>query len=199
MSDQTYDFGDGPVPAKRHINPDGSTGGWVANSAQVYGNAWVYGDAQVSGDARVSDNARVFGNAQVFGDAWVYGNARVYGNAQVSGDARVSDNAWVYGDAQVSGDARVFGDAQVFGNARVYGDAWEKSPLQIQGTKHFVCMCTRKLLNIGCTRLTIDEWKKKGIILGEQNGYTTEQIAEYRLYIELAAKLYPPIEEEKDL
>ena len=96
-------------------------------------------------------------------------------------------------------DAWVFGDAQVFGNARVYDNVWEKSPLQIQGTKHFVCMCTRKLLNIGCTRLTIDEWKKKGIILGEQNGYTTEQIEEYRLYIELAAKLYPPIEEEKDL
>jgi hypothetical protein len=70
----TYDFqdGNGPVPAKRHTNPDGSTGGWVALSTRVYGNALVYSDAQV------------------YGNAWVYGNARVYGNAQVYGNARVS-------------------------------------------------------------------------------------------------------------
>ena len=37
----TFDFrdGQGPVPAHRHTHPDGSEGGWVANTAQVYGNA----------------------------------------------------------------------------------------------------------------------------------------------------------------
>ena len=36
MSDtNTFDFqdGNGPVPAHRHINPDGTTGGWVADTA----------------------------------------------------------------------------------------------------------------------------------------------------------------------
>ena len=61
----TFDFGRGPVPAHRHVNPDGSLGGWVANTARVFGTAWVFGDA------------RVFGNAQVFGTAWVSGTARV--------------------------------------------------------------------------------------------------------------------------
>ena len=70
MSETTFDFidGKGHVPAHRHTNPDGSTGGWVADSAQVYGDAWVSGDAQVYGDAWVS------GDAQVSGDAWVYGD-----------------------------------------------------------------------------------------------------------------------------
>lgn len=31
----TFDFGEGPVPAKRHTNPDGSIGGWIAKTAQV--------------------------------------------------------------------------------------------------------------------------------------------------------------------
>ena len=82
-----FDFndGNGPVPAHRHINPDGTLGGWVADTAVVYGNAVVSGDARVYGDAVVYGNARVSGNARVYGDA------RVSGNARVSGDAKVHD------------------------------------------------------------------------------------------------------------
>ena len=69
----TFDFGDGPVPAHRHVNG----GGWVADTAAVSGNAWVSGNARVSGDALV------YGNAWVYGDAWVSGDAQVYGDAQV--------------------------------------------------------------------------------------------------------------------
>jgi hypothetical protein len=57
----TFDFqdGHGPVPAHRHKNADGTEGGWVANTARVYGDAQVYG------------NARVSGNALVYGDAYL--------------------------------------------------------------------------------------------------------------------------------
>ena len=58
MSEDTCDFGYGPVPAHRH--PNG--GGWVANTARVDGSAFVGGNAQVFGDAQVSGNARVFGD-----------------------------------------------------------------------------------------------------------------------------------------
>ena len=64
---KTFDFGYGPVPAHRHKNPDGSEGGWVAETAQVSGNA------RVSGNAWVYGNAQVFGNARVFGDAYASG------------------------------------------------------------------------------------------------------------------------------
>ena len=61
------------VPAHRHINPDGSEGGWVADTATVDSTAWVFGDAQVFGDAWVSGDARVSGNAWVSGDAcWLH-------------------------------------------------------------------------------------------------------------------------------
>ena len=100
----TFDFqdGNGPVPAHRHVNPDGSEGGWVAETAWVYGDARVFGDAWVFCTARVYGTARVFGNAWVSGDAWVYGTARVYGDAWVSGDARVSGTAWVSGDVRLT-------------------------------------------------------------------------------------------------
>ena len=69
----TFDFGDGPVPAHRHVNGSG----WVADSAFVEASAQVSGNAQVYGDARVYGNARVYGDAWVSGDAWVYGDALV--------------------------------------------------------------------------------------------------------------------------
>lgn len=76
-STETFDFGWGQVPAKRHKNPDGSIGGWVAATAFVALTAFLSPTAVVYGNARVSDNARVYGDAVVSGDARVSGNARV--------------------------------------------------------------------------------------------------------------------------
>lgn len=90
-TETTFDFGAGPVAAHRHVNPDGSVGGWVADTATVDATAHVGADAQVYGNARVSDTAQVYDTARVSG------NARVSGDAQVYGEARVFGAAWVYG------------------------------------------------------------------------------------------------------
>ena len=80
----------------------------------------------------------------------------------------------------------------------IKGGEWKTSPLQIQGSAHFVNMASRTVLIIGCIELTLEKWREKRVILGQANGYTAEQIEEYSMYIELAAKLYPPVEETKD-
>ena len=100
-----------------------------------------------------------------------------------NGNARVYGNAWVYGDAQVSGDAQVYGDA------RVYGNAWDRSPLQIQGTKHFFNISAKGRIQIGCINNTFAEWLKLFKSIGEEQGYTKPQIAEYKAYIKLAISL----------
>ena len=155
----TFDFKDGrgAVPAKRHITPDGSKGGWVATTAQVSGNARVFGDAWVFGDARVSGDARVFGNAQVSGDAWVFGNAQVSGNARVSGDAQVFGDAWVSGNARVSGNAWVSGGTSV-------------SPIVITGLLYPVTV-TDKHLRIGCEFHTLEHWKENKRSIVEAAGF----------------------------
>ena len=42
-----YDFGNGLVSAHRHVNPDGSEGGWVADTAFVAKSAFIGPDAKV--------------------------------------------------------------------------------------------------------------------------------------------------------
>lgn len=83
----------------------------------------------------------------------------------------------------------MFGDARVSGDAQVFGDAWEVSPLQIQGTRHFVVVCAYGKLAIGCMEHEIAWWKEHYRGVGRSEGYTKAQIAEYRNYIELASCL----------
>jgi len=75
------------------------------------------------------------------------------------------------------------------GNAWVYGNAWGKSPLQIQGTRHFINECKKGNLKIGCFDLPIKEWKERYMKIGKENEYTDKEIKEYKLYIDLAEKL----------
>lgn len=136
-----FDFGDGrgPVLAHKHINQDGSEGGWVAATATVAPTVYmskhsrVYGKADVSEEANVSGEAQVYGQAQVFGSALLYGKARVYGQARVYGSTAVDGQARVYGQAEVYGHTRVYGLAQVSGEAQVSGQAWVFGYAQVSG------------------------------------------------------------------
>ena len=70
-----YDFedGNGLVPAKRHVNPDGSEGGWVADTTHVAKTAYIgpeaviFGSAQICGSAQVCDNAQICGRLGMTG------------------------------------------------------------------------------------------------------------------------------------
>ena len=101
----TYDFGDGLVPAYKHTNG----GGWVAHTAIVDDSAYVGPDARVYEDAVVYKNALITENAQIYGNVLVTDNAQVYGNAQIYGNAEVSGYAQVSGNTEVSGDSVVHG------------------------------------------------------------------------------------------
>ena len=163
---------------------------------QASGGGWLHKSAKVENESLIKDNAIVSGDAQVSGDAWVYGNAlvsgdaRVFGDAQVYGNAQVYDNARVYGDARVSGNARVYGNARVSGNAQVYGNAWEKSPLFIIGSRYSLTNCKHGHIQIGCHCHTFAWWQsKEAEALAKEQGFTPEEVEEYRAYIELFVKV----------
>jgi len=177
----------------------GELGGYIQHEGNLshQGLCWVYDDAYVYGSARVFDNARVsYGNAQVYGDAKVFGearvydNARVYGNAQVYGDAKVYGDALVYGSALVYDNAHVYGEAWVCGKAHVYGKAaliggnWTKTPIAVFASKAEVYHCDTNQIRIGCRVLTFNQWLKRYKEIGKENGYTDEQIKEYKLIID---------------
>ena len=125
MTEQTFDFGYGPVPAHRHRNPDGSEGGWVAETARVAETVYVGKDARIWGNARIFDNVRISGNvricdnAQISDDVRIFGNAQIFGNARICDNAQIWDNAWIFGNARISGKTRIFGNAWIRGSVKI--------------------------------------------------------------------------------
>jgi UDP-3-O-[3-hydroxymyristoyl] glucosamine N-acyltransferase len=93
-----HDFkdGKGKVSAHRHINPSGSIGGWVADTAFVAPTAFVGPKAQVYGSAQILDKARVRGNAKV------YERAQILDNAQIRGSVKVYETVIVRGSSILS-------------------------------------------------------------------------------------------------
>lgn len=53
------------IPAHRHTNPDGTTGGWVAPDAEIHPTAHIEFDAVVEPKARILSKARVAGTTVV--------------------------------------------------------------------------------------------------------------------------------------
>ncbi len=135
---ELMDFGQGPVEASRHVNPDGSLGGWVAVTAHadegayvsetafVLGNSRVFGNCRVEDEALVFDNARIHDGAQVAGEAMVGGDCtlmdvRVEGRARIMGRAHLTGRAHVLGEAKIGGEVRVLGPAVIDGRANLKG------------------------------------------------------------------------------
>jgi NDP-sugar pyrophosphorylase family protein len=134
MSTHDFEDGNGPVPAHKHDNWDGTEGGWVADTATVIGarvlitqNAKVYGYAYVANQASILDHARVYG------DAIVTEKAKIFENARVFEDARVYGEGWVQGSANVCGDSRICSGATVRGTAMVYERAVLSGTVEVQG------------------------------------------------------------------
>ena len=94
------------------------------------------------------------------------------------------------GGGWVKNTAWVGGDARVGGNASVGGDAWTTSPLFIRGSKWSCGMKSKTLFYIGCETHTLAEWKKQYQAIAKKHG-ASDLAKEYKLYIDLAAKLYP--------
>jgi hypothetical protein len=71
----------------------------------------------------------------------------------------------------------------------VIGGQWGVSPLFIQGSVHSLTNAKSGHIQIGCKCATFDWWEKNGEAFAKENGYTPEQIEEYRAYVALFRKV----------
>ena len=117
----------------------------------------------------------------------------VFGSKPEDWKQHANGGGWVYKTAKVESTVYlhqtsiVFGNAQVSGDARVFGDAWEDSPLYIQGSRHALTLCSHTQIAVDCHVHDISKWLERYKAIGESEGYTKEQIAEYGIYLTLLA------------
>ena len=70
-----------------------------------------------------------------------------------------------------------------------YGCDVPKS-LFISASRHTVSYWGEDVIQIGCKRYTISEWQKHFRKIGEAEGYSPEQMEEYKGYIDLIAAMH---------
>ena len=126
----THNFGYGEIPAHRHVNPDGSQGGWVADTARVAANVTVPDDASVGYGASVGYRASVGDGASVGNGASVGYRASVGDDASVGNGASVGYRASV-GGAQPNFD-RLLALRELIGREHADG-AWKVAAGDVVG------------------------------------------------------------------
>ena len=62
--------------------------------------------------------------------------------------------------------------------------------LFISASRHTVSYWGEDVIQIGCKRYTISEWQKHFRKIGEAEGYSTEQMEEYKGFIDLIAAMH---------
>jgi len=101
------------VPAYRHTNPDGSIGGWVAETALVEPTVYIAPDAQVFEYASVKGNAKILHESYVCEFATVQDSAVVDDYSMVCGNSFIHDDAYVGGQSIIAGDTNIGGYQEV--------------------------------------------------------------------------------------
>ena len=155
MSETTFDFGNGPVPATRLDN-----GAWIASSASVAPSAFVGRGARVATSAIVGPGVYVGSWARV--GSWAYVGER----ANVGSWARVGPGAYVgvesiLGDAAIVGPGAYVGERAIVGPGAYVGDpgtiAWG-CVLGHDWTAY--CVDGEVVLRYGCEIHPLVEWTR---------------------------------------
>ena len=102
------------------------------------------------------------------------------------------------GDGCELGDGCKLGDGCELGYGCKLGDGCDvPKSLFISASRHTVSYWGEDVIQIGCKRYTISEWQKHFRKIGEAEGYSPEQMEEYKGYIDLIATMHKTWKVEK--
>ena len=89
------------------------------------------------------------------------------------------------------GDGCKLGNGCKLGYECKLGDGCDvPKSLFISASRHTVSYWGEDVIQIGCKRYTISEWQKHFRKIGEAEGYSPEQMEEYKGYIDLIATMH---------
>jgi len=88
--------------------------------------------------------------------------------------------------ASIGNRASIGDDASIGYRASIGHDAKLQKNLYIVGSKHSVTYTGNNTLSIGCHNYTIEKWLEKFEIVGQIEGYSVDEINEYKQYILMA-------------
>ena len=113
------------------------------------------------------------------------------GNGCELGDGCKLGDRCKLGDGCKLGYGCKLGDGCELGDGCKLGDECDvPKSLFISASRHTVSYWGEDVIQIGCKRYTISEWQKHFRKIGEAEGYSPEQMEEYKGYIDLIAAMH---------
>ena len=90
------------------------------------------------------------------------------------------------GNRAVIGNRVKIGNDTVIGNrVKIGNDTVIVRTIFIVGSKHCVTFTGNSTLSIGCLNYSIEKWIENFEVVGAKEGYSKEEIKEYKLYIDV--------------
>ena len=106
----------------RHVNPDGTVGGFVEKTALATETTYVSPTALVLGKSNVTGYAKILDYAIVDGKAWVSEYAELHNFARATGNSWIMNHASLKDNAMISGNVWIRNDSVISGNTILSGD-----------------------------------------------------------------------------
>lgn len=111
--------------AIRHVNPDGSQGGFKDLSAKVEATVTLGPHAKVCGNSWVSGEAKILDRAVIDGKFWIKGDVQISDDALVRGSGRIETISGklieIKDKAKITGSVNIFDGTIVHGRAELAG------------------------------------------------------------------------------
>jgi hypothetical protein len=113
----------GSMRVERHVNPDGSSGGFVSQQAHVepsvfVGQQAVICDGNFRGQGQILHTARITGSIRAQGEYVIRDQARISGSGEINGS---EGQVLIGGSARISGELIAQGPAQILGSPTLSG------------------------------------------------------------------------------
>jgi carbonic anhydrase/acetyltransferase-like protein (isoleucine patch superfamily) len=103
--------------------------------------------------------------------------------AEIGNYAEIGDSAKIGYYAEIGDSAKIGYYAEIGDSAKIGDKEIILKTLFITGTKHTVTWWGKGIIDIGCHKKEISWWLKNGVAVAEREGYSPEQIEEYRQYV----------------
>jgi UDP-3-O-[3-hydroxymyristoyl] glucosamine N-acyltransferase len=155
----------------------------IGNSVKIGHFTVVKDDVVIEDDVVIGDNVYIGDNAHIGRGARISDYCRIGENVRIGNDAVTGFHCIIKDGAHIGHGVILKPNTQI--NPSTH---WTFAPTQIAGSMHKCWHSGPGRISIGCKNHTIEYWLRNYRKIGEQHGYTDEQIEEYRCYIELIAE-----------
>ena len=113
----------------------------------------------------------------------------IFDSAKIGHYAEIGDSAKIGHYAEIGDSAKIGHYAEIGHSAEIGDREVIVKSLFIKGTKHTIYWWGKGVINIGCHKKTINEWKDVYESIGEDENYSEKEIEEYYGYIIMIEQL----------